>query len=772
MKLPGSASASFVACLLWKGTQIVSIAPIALRTMYTAKTSAVKYVALLAFTKIVTSHPQLVSLHQDVIMECIDDPDISIRTRALELVVGMVDANNLIPIVERLLRQLREATPESFADNPNNGRGMHAGITPTGELDEEEAAESLRRNEKRSGQPPPLPEDYRISVIEKILDMCSRETYANINDFEWYIGVLVELVRHCPTRSQDSNEFTTPDSSRTKTGVADTIGRELVNVAVRVKSVRPEATAAAQSLVLVERRQDMFPASGSVTQSVLASAAWIAGEYADLLPDPSTVLTSLLHSSNTHLPSSVLSVYLQAIPKVFVRLTSNERQSWTPARKSTVTLLMARIIHFLEPLVMHPNLEVQERAVEYVELMRLASEAASAQDSETDESGFAEAPLLLTQAIPSLFTGMELNPVAQGALRKVPLTDNLDLETPINDDLQMLLQQADYDELAVTDEDETYQFYFSRPKTVIQSATAAADLLETPEAQPTASYQQSESRSLDPEAIARMKAERRERYRDDPFYIDSERNSGTSTPLHNILKSSNGEELDVDAIPIMDLQLDSHDTNTDRELAVQAANKSRKLSRKRVEIAADETIDGDDDINSQPKNAQPVLPAINRAKKSLLRVDSSGLSSLSLEGEGGNGTQLDVERRQAEEEEMARAMKEVERLRLEMQRAQERISAKDIPDEGVVVKRKKKKRAPVGDDKAAEKDEGREEGEEGKAKKKKKKKRREEGTVEETGEVADRSTEANVEEEVPIKKTKKKKKRTVNFDEPEAVGSP
>ena len=60
-----------------------------------------KYVALLAFNKIVLTHPYLVSQQEDVIMDCIDSPDISIRIRALDLVVGMVSSDNLMSIVGR-----------------------------------------------------------------------------------------------------------------------------------------------------------------------------------------------------------------------------------------------------------------------------------------------------------------------------------------------------------------------------------------------------------------------------------------------------------------------------------------------------------------------------------------------------------------------------------------------------------------------------------------------------------------------------------------------
>src|ERR1051326_7170959 len=141
----------------------------------------VKYVALLAFERIVQSHPHLVSLHQDVILECIDDPDISIRMRALDLVVGMVNSENLVAIVGRLMRQLRNSPIATSADDPVNDRAPHEGVIPQADSDDSDAEESLRP-EIRSSQPPPLPEDYRINVIKRILEMCSSDTYANIID--------------------------------------------------------------------------------------------------------------------------------------------------------------------------------------------------------------------------------------------------------------------------------------------------------------------------------------------------------------------------------------------------------------------------------------------------------------------------------------------------------------------------------------------------------------------------------------------------------------
>ena len=55
----------------------------------------VKYIALLALVKIVPSHPYLVAEYQEVIMASVNDQDISIRTRALDLISAMASVNSI-----------------------------------------------------------------------------------------------------------------------------------------------------------------------------------------------------------------------------------------------------------------------------------------------------------------------------------------------------------------------------------------------------------------------------------------------------------------------------------------------------------------------------------------------------------------------------------------------------------------------------------------------------------------------------------------------------
>ncbi|RKP11855.1 Clathrin/coatomer adaptor, adaptin-like protein [Piptocephalis cylindrospora] len=49
-----------------------------------------KYVAMLTMAQMLQRYPRLVSMHHDIIVSCLDDPDLSIRTRALDLLLAMV----------------------------------------------------------------------------------------------------------------------------------------------------------------------------------------------------------------------------------------------------------------------------------------------------------------------------------------------------------------------------------------------------------------------------------------------------------------------------------------------------------------------------------------------------------------------------------------------------------------------------------------------------------------------------------------------------------
>lgn len=635
-------------------------------------------------------------------MSCIDDPDISIRLQALELGAGMVDSENLMTVVERLLKQLRNA-PLS-ANNLSSTSIRPVEIEPAADSEGEDPEEILQPQKENIAHSPALPTEYRIVIIRQILDMCSKNTYANITDFDWYIETLVQLVRLVPSPGkpfagvQDGISRTVHERGQpAEEDIACAIGWELRNVAVRVSSVRAEAVNAAAALIDIRGGDISFPSIGSGGHGALGFAAWVVGEFANRLRDVHETLNSLIHPRVRSLPDSIITAYLQAVPKVLVSIVAHEGSSWNVERKTMIALLLAKILHFLEPLTTNPSLDVQERSVELAELMKVTAQAV------TDHgSGIDHGPILLLKVIPSLFTGSDLNPVAPTAQKKVPLPNDLNLDTPLNQNLTSLLQFVDSDISAGLEHAEFERFYNHRGVHKPEDKTAP-DLL--PFVEPvTSSYQQAEDASVDLDALFRKRKERRSRNKDDPFYIASDEfTSGTSTPFHEILKTSNGGNVDVDSIPIMTLDLGEKG----QELTMPSLDipKQKRTHLQPYVIADDENVEWEDSATDQRgsssgnfnRDTVPSTRKRERVKKSLLEVDSSGLGNYSVHDSELNMGQLDIERQEAEDADMAKALKEVERLRLEMQRASERIQASNgIPPEGTLVRKKKKKKRNLG----------------------------------------------------------------------------
>ena len=664
-----------------------------LATGFVANQPTVKYVALLAFNKIVASHPQLVLAQQDVILDCIDDPDISIRRQALDLSSGMINGNNIDSIVHRLLRQLQDGQPAKSNNKDRNPQSLSTSVEAAADADGEDPEEILNASRKDRDDIFPMPDEYRHMAIRQILDMCSRNTYANILNFEWYIDILLELAWLVRREGPASDTIMENGQPRLNTGpdTSAQIGSELQNVAVRVSDIRPKVVQAADSLIKSYRHRSSSQISGVESKAVLISAAWIIGEYAQQLTDRQKTLDALL-SSPVESDSAALScAYIQAIPKVLAVTFKGFEESWNVECQTMVSLLLDRVILYLMPLSTNPSLEIQERSVELLELMRLAADAVKSHDSLT------EGPLLLTKAIPSLFFGSELNPIAPTAQAKVPAPENLDLSLPLNKGLSELLHVPN--EMSETDDDyaEIENFYYRRKKSNIDTGTVGDEVINV--VPQSSSYQLTEDASHHSLKETKNRSVRQDRNKDDPFYI-SEMNSssGSATPYHGIVQNSDGIDVDIESIPIIDLDIGDHPSGTDA--TTPRPYKTIGKKGRKAHIVAEEDLDMEGfDPGTDAVKVERLADSLSRpqdpAKKSLLEVDSSGIGLLSLVEDGSDGQlgPLDHERQILEDVEIAKALAEVDRLRLEMQRASERVQvAPDIPEEGTLVKKKRRKK--------------------------------------------------------------------------------
>ena len=103
-------------------------------------------------------------------------PDISIRLPTLDLVVGMVSSDNLMSVVGRLMRQLRNS-PSAPANDFHDGPAP--AIEPAADSDDE-SPEAAIKSGKGGSQETLLPDDYKVNVINRILSMCSSNNYGNL----------------------------------------------------------------------------------------------------------------------------------------------------------------------------------------------------------------------------------------------------------------------------------------------------------------------------------------------------------------------------------------------------------------------------------------------------------------------------------------------------------------------------------------------------------------------------------------------------------------
>ncbi|XP_033106774.1 AP-3 complex subunit delta-1-like isoform X2 [Anneissia japonica] len=311
-----------------------------------------KYLGLLAMGKILKTHPKSVQSHKDLILECLDDKDDSIRLRALDLLYGMVSKKNLMEIVKKLM--------------------IH--------VDKAEGSQ------------------YRDELLAKIIQICSQNNYQYITNFEWYVAILVELTR----------------IEGTKHGRL--IASQMLDVAIRVKAIRPFAVSQMASLL-----ENFHLLSGASMQTnsrceVLYAAAWIIGEFPGHLVDPYSTLHHMLKQRVSNLPGHIQSVYVQNVLKLYSAIVKKCEEDDDHEKGVEATqLLLDKLPVFSES----ADLEVQERACTILQLLKYVKKIQEKEVSVGDE-------------LAALFVD-ELNPVAPKAQKKVPVPEGLDLDKWINE---------------------------------------------------------------------------------------------------------------------------------------------------------------------------------------------------------------------------------------------------------------------------------------------------------------------------------------------------
>ncbi|KAG9012942.1 AP-3 complex subunit delta [Tulasnella sp. JGI-2019a] len=345
-----------------------------------------KYIALLALVKIVPSHPHFVAEYQRFILSSIGDADISIRMRAMDLLSAMVDRDNLQTIVQHLLSQL---SPQSDVMQPT-------------------ASEVLRRATSGSSTSifSSLSPAYRVDVCRRIIEMCSRDMYSNISDFEWYLSVLVDL------------------TYVSGVDVDDDITSQILDVVVRVRAVRSFAVGLLAKILGDSQIIERAGKRGEGGTGILWVAAWVCGEHCSELDDPIGLIRCLLQQATPQVPSEVRAAYVLSSTKILGNWAASMATTWDQQVQSGIVETVTAIKAMTEPLASDSDIEVQERAVAFITLLEFMradlcspKQPAIRTTSELAEPQFPKSLRL----IEPLFSTYELNAVAPEAQTRVRL---------------------------------------------------------------------------------------------------------------------------------------------------------------------------------------------------------------------------------------------------------------------------------------------------------------------------------------------------------------
>ncbi|KAI0271465.1 Ap3d1 protein [Gloeopeniophorella convolvens] len=479
-----------------------------------------KYIALLALAKIVPTHRDLVAQYQDMILSSVADQDFSIRLRALDLLSAMVTRDNLQSIVQQLLSYLvrpelsslpaaAQSLVRNFTSSPPDGVGLSLAPTQVS--------------------------SYRLLISERIIAMCSHDTYDNVVDFQWYLSVLLDLTYVASVE------------------VGNQIKDQLVDVVARVRGVKRWAVELMTRLL----RDDTFLANsredGSCAE-VLWAAAWICGDNNREIAEPQKLLPHLLQSNVSLLDPETIGVYIQAAVKLFGAWCMELSQDWNDGRVQDVKELVDTLVTRLSDFASHAEIEVQERAANAVQLLSfIRADLASFRQEETDsEPPPADAtkhpayPKSLLLVNP-LFSTYELNPVNTAAQGSVPVPDSLDLDAWIVPPPRELSAPEKASDDAQSGEPSTSKKKVKskakgKGKGKEQGSKPATRQAVDARLNPTPSLESPEAAEVAEERIEREKrrAARLELHRDDPYYIADK---SSSAPLTG----------DIDSIPVVRL---------------------------------------------------------------------------------------------------------------------------------------------------------------------------------------------------------------------------
>ncbi|PRP80441.1 delta adaptin [Planoprotostelium fungivorum] len=353
----------------------VKLCIVKLRSFVEDPDQNLKYLGLLALNNIMKVHPKAVAEHRDLVLRCLEDADMTIRLRALDLLEGMVSKRNLPEIIGKLLEQLESAEVKTYKD----------------------------------------------AIVEKIVLICSKSSYQHITDFEWYISVLIQL------------------SQQQGLQHGATLSNQMLDVAVRVKVIQSMQTLLHDTAALSDDAQiggncEVLLAAAYIVGEFAIHVTDHLSTAEDLMQSSVSSLPAHIQAvycqSALKIFAHALAVHhgivsLHYLSSLSQRQNTQEEEEGEEESveqeeidEETMDSIAQLYLSKVDLFTHSPHIEVQERGCFLKEIVEVHVESAVEGD--------------VAKEIWTMFTE-PLNPVASKVQKKMPVPEGLDLDSWINE---------------------------------------------------------------------------------------------------------------------------------------------------------------------------------------------------------------------------------------------------------------------------------------------------------------------------------------------------
>lgn len=603
-----------------------------------------KYVCLLAFIKTCKIHKELIKKHSKILLSCLYDNDLTIRETSLEIVNYLVSENNIVTVIARLLVQL-------IPYNEQQARldDMNDMLAPNNQEESDNETDKLGNGDEiiypyKAQKAVDISPKYKLRVVEKIIEICSMRSYQNIPNFEWYLGVLKDLIRL---------------NTESKIPIIDAmISEQLIDMSIRVPSIRPELVGTCINLCFGPEAndEDIIKFSGG-----LKGCVWIIGEYyvdylrgsidddenldeedvtsgKDDTESKISVPQILNHLASQNVLSKLdnfdggdltISAYIESACKLFSKYCSLVGNFWSREDFDTILQLCDTLIRWLRGICSNTSFEVQERAVSFSEVLKLLRDAiVQSMKGMQHSQAAAKAPKLIASGYGQMFEISEIKPISNALQQKIQPPLDLDLTIAINEnaisEFSSEFQKIQEKEIKLIRSDDSIEAdTYERKSTSGEQSSSESEYTENPL-----------PKVGDKQEIVRRKKEREERMREDPYYITSDERKKNITNVVN-------DEADM-------MESITAESSTKK----QRHRKPKKVKKKKV-LILDEEGGNDETVLSVP-----VVDKKNsvRNKPNKFLIDASGLKNIDLHSSdksSGDNTAINTEEYQLDDKDVA-----------------------------------------------------------------------------------------------------------------------